>query len=139
MHVLAYGTVNPEGESDSHTGVLLRERDIDSLAASGALVGKPVKIEHCGDAVGTVLSAWKHGNRLDCVFRLDDTSIESMCAQGFVMSGRCPELSLGYTVTMQNSADGKISGGYKEVHEVSIVKKGDLVLDLCIYHNQLTH
>jgi hypothetical protein len=123
MHVLVHGTVSP-GEADSHTGVYLREKDIESLADSGALIGKPVKIEHCGDGVGTVLSAWKYGSRLDCVFRVDDSTVESMFAQGFVMSGRCPELSLGYSCVMTHSADGQLTGGYKEVHEVSIVKRG---------------
>ena len=87
MHVLVHGTVSP-GVADSHTGVYLRETDIESIASTGALIGKPVKIEHCGDGVGTVLSAWRHGDRLDCVFRLDDTTLESMFAQGFVMSGK---------------------------------------------------
>ena len=123
MGMLVHGTVSP-GEADSHTGVYLREKDIESIAATGALIGKPVKLEHCGDGVGTVLSAWRHENRLDCVFRLDGSTMESMFAQGFVMSGKCPELSLGYSATMQHSADGQLTGGYKEVHEVSIVKKG---------------
>jgi hypothetical protein len=124
MHVLVHGTVNPDGEPNSHTGVYLREQDLDSLVKTNALVGKPVKIEHRGDKVGEIVSAWKYGNRLDCVLRLEDTSIESMCAQGFVMSGRCPELSLGYSCVMQHSADGTLTGGGKEIHEVSIVRKG---------------
>lgn len=120
----AWGTVNPSGEPDSHRGVLLRERDIEDIAASGALIGKPVKIEHMGDNVGEVVSAWRHGNRLDCVLRIDRSNIEGVFAQSFVKSGLCGELSLGYNISMRHSADGGVEGGLKEVLEVSLVKKG---------------
>jgi hypothetical protein len=33
-------------------------------------------------------------------------------------------LSLSYSVTMQNSADGSITGGGKDMIEISIVKSG---------------
>jgi hypothetical protein len=63
MHVLVHGTVNPDGEPNSHTGVYLREQDLDSLVKTNALVGKPVKIEHRGDKVGEIVSAWRCVNR----------------------------------------------------------------------------
>jgi hypothetical protein len=124
MKMLAWGTVWPDGQSNEHTGVLLRERDIESIARTGALVGKEVKIEHTGDGVGEVISAWQHGNRLDVVFKLHNNSFESLCAQGFVQSKCCPELSLGYSVEMKCSADGQIIPGDKFVNEISIVKAG---------------
>jgi hypothetical protein len=123
MRMLVWGTISP-GESDSHTGVYLREKDIESLATSGALLNKPVKIEHQGPSIGRIVSAWRHGDNLDAVLQIDNNSIDAMFGQGFVKSGKCPELSLGYSVAMQYSADGMLSGGYKEVHEVSLVKKG---------------
>lgn len=122
--MLVYGTCNPEGESDSHAGVYLRKDDIQRLVRTGALVDLPVKIEHAGTPVGKVISAWEHANRLDCVFRLDDNSIDSIFAQEFVKKRKCSELSLSYNVTMQHSKDGTLSGGGKELIEVSIVRQG---------------
>jgi hypothetical protein len=122
--LLLWGTINPDGEQDAHEGVYLRKRDIDTICASESLIGKPVLIEHEGQVVGKVLSAWKHNDRLDCVLHVDDQSLEGMFAQNFVKSGRCGELSLSYNIMMQHSADGKLTGGEKEMMEVSLVKKG---------------
>jgi hypothetical protein len=122
--MLVYGTCNPEGESDTHTGVYLRKCDISKLVLSGSLLELPVKIEHTGRSVGKVVSAWQHDDRLDCVFRINDDSIDSIFAQEFVKNKKCPELSLSYNVTMQHSADGILSGGGKEMIEVSIVRHG---------------
>jgi len=122
--MLVYGTCNPEGENDAHTGVYLRKSDISKLVQSGSLLALPVKIEHTGVSVGRVISAWQHADRLDCVFRIDDDSIDSIFAQEFVKNKKCPELSLSYSVTMQHSADGILSGGGKEMIEVSIVQHG---------------
>jgi hypothetical protein len=122
--MLVYGTCNPAGESNAHTGVYLRNEDIERLVKTRALIDLPVKIEHVGTPVGRVISAWEHANRLDCVFRIDDKSIDSIFAQEFVKNRKCPELSLSYTVTMQHSKDGLLSGASKELIEVSIVRRG---------------
>jgi hypothetical protein len=122
--MLVFGTCNPAGENTAHTGVYLRKEDISSMVRSGALLQLPVKIEHMGSSVGKVISAWEHGGRLDCVFRIDDNSIDSIFAQEFVKSKKCPELSLSYSVTMQNSADGCLTGGGKDMIEISIVRSG---------------
>ncbi len=129
--MLCYGTCNPAGESDSHKGVYLRKADISSLVDTGALLQLPVKIEHMGQSVGHIVSAWQHNDRLDCVFKIDDNSIDSVCAQEFVKSRKCPELSLSYAVTMQNSTEG-LSGGNKDMIEVSIVRSG--ARDNCFIH-----
>jgi hypothetical protein len=121
--MLVFGTASP-AENNSHTGVYLRKDDISRLVRSGALLDLPVKIEHTSTSVGKVVSAWENGDRLDCVFRLNNDSIESIFAQEFVKSRRCPELSLSYAVTMQHSKDGVLSGADKEMIEVSIVKSG---------------
>ena len=119
-----YGTCNPAGENASHAGVYLRNSDISSLVTSGALLQLPVKVEHMGQSVGRIVSAWQHNDRLDCVFKLDYSSIDSIFAQEFVQSRKCPELSLSYAaVTMQNSADGCLTGGGKEGIEVSLVRQ----------------
>jgi len=122
--MLVYGTCNPAGENDAHTGVYLRKSDISRLVQSGALLELPVKIEHTGVSVGKVISAWEHADRLDCVFRIDDNSIDSIFAQEFVRNRKCQELSLSYNVTMQHSEEGVLSGGRKELIEVSIVRHG---------------
>lgn len=122
--MLVWGTINPDGENDAHTGVLLRERDIDDMSQTNALVGKPVKIEHEGPNVGRVVHAWKHDKRLDCILELDKDTAQSLFARSFVRGGHTRELSLGYTVTMRQSANGQILGGNKEVLEVSLVRKG---------------
>ena len=88
--MLVVGTASP-AESDSHTGVYLRNQEISRLVQSGALIDLPVKIEHTGTPVGKIVSAWQHEDRLDCVFRINDDSIESLFAQEFVKSKRCPE------------------------------------------------
>ena len=121
--MLVFGTASP-AENNSHTGLYLRKDDISRLVRSGALLDLPVKIEHTSTSVGKVVSAWENGDRLDCVFRLNNDSIESIFAQEFVKSRRCPELSLSYAVTMQHSKDGVLSGADKEMIEVSIVKSG---------------
>jgi hypothetical protein len=124
-NMLVWGTVNPDGEDNAHTGVLLRERDIADLSSTNALVGKPVKIEHRGGDVGRVLHAWQHGGRLDCILEIHRNTAESLFAQSFIQMGKTPELSLGYSVTMcQSAASGEIRGGKKDVLEVSLVKKG---------------
>jgi hypothetical protein len=129
--MLVFGTCNPAGESDSHKGVYLRKADISSLVDTGALLQLPVKIEHMGQSVGHIVSAWQHNDRLDCVFKIDDNSIDGVCAQEFVKSRKCPELSLSYAVTMQNSSEG-LSGGNKDMIEVSIVRSG--ARDNCFIH-----
>jgi hypothetical protein len=120
--MLIWGTVNPDGEDNNHTGVLLRQKDIDDIAAYNSLIGKPVKLEHKGGNIGIVKSAWKHNNRLDCVLEIDN-NVEGLFAQEFIQKGKCRELSLGYVIDMKHS-NGEITGGKKQVMEVSIVKKG---------------
>jgi len=120
--MLIWGTVNPDGEQNDHVGVYLRQKDIDDIARTNALVGKPVKIEHKGGDVGHIVSAWKHGNRLDCVMQINN-NVEGLFAQKFIEGGKCRELSLGYQIDMQNSA-GVMNGGTKHVVEVSLVKNG---------------
>ena len=121
--MLLLGTLNPQGESNAHAGVLLKERDIDSLVSSNALLNKPVLIEHQGPNVGFVVSAWKHEGRIDAILKINNDNIDSLFAQNFIESRRCPELSLGYTCHLTHSADG-LHADYKEVNEVSLVVKG---------------
>lgn len=121
--MLVFGTVNPVGENNNHKGLYLTENDIQDIISSRQLNDKPVLLEHKGDAVGKVVSAWQNDGRLDCIFEINST-VSGLFAQYFVQNGKTPELSLGYSVEVEHSADGQILGGNKRVVEVSIVKKG---------------
>lgn len=125
-----FGTVNPDGEGSDHTGVFLKETDIDDIISDKQLYSKPVLLEHKGEPVGKVVSAWKNNKRLDCVFEIND-SVAGLFAQHFVKNGKTTELSLGYTVDIEHSANG-VKGGTKRIVEVSIVKKG--ARDHCKIH-----
>ena len=118
-----YGTVNPVGENETHQGVYLTKNDIDHIVSTKQMYEKPVLLEHKGEPIGKVVSAWKTQDRLDCVFEIND-SVSGLFAQYFVQHGKTPELSLGYSVEVEHSADGGIKAGAKKVMEVSIVKKG---------------
>ncbi len=121
--MLLYGCCNPPGVPEEHRGVYLRQQDIQEIVSSGSLVKKPVHIEHCGKPVGEVISAWQNGERLDCILKINSDSIDGIFAQEFVRLKKCPELSMSYSVVMENSGSG-LSGGRKEMLEISIVKVG---------------
>lgn len=129
-----WGTVNPTGECDSHTGYLFTKADLRNCIADGNLIGKPVKIEHKGIDVGRVISAWQNNaGALDCILQIDENRFEGNCISKFVQDGTCRELSLGYIVSMQHSQNQQGSQARKkEITEISIVKKG--ARDSCFIH-----
>ena len=115
--------------------------------------GIPVKVEHRGIDVGQVVSAWVHQvisfifmeiifmkinfvskqGRMDVVMEINDTSsIEGALGKEFIKRGICPELSLGYHVTMSKSPAGFLRASNKKVVELSIVRKG--ARDGCFIH-----
>jgi hypothetical protein len=97
--MLVYGTCNPEGYGDSnYEGLYLTDTDIREMTPR--MSGIPVKIEHRGVDVGKVVTAWIHEGRMDVLMEIDDTHIEGAMGKEFVRRGICPELSLGYNVTM---------------------------------------
>jgi hypothetical protein len=61
---------------------------------------------------------------MDVLMELQDTHIEGALGKEFVMRGLCPELSLGYHVTMSKSPAGFLRASNKKVIEVSIVRQG---------------
>jgi hypothetical protein len=121
--MLVYGCCNPAGEEDSHRGVYLRKRDLSEIVSNNSLINLPVRVEHSREDVGHIVSAWKNGERLDCVLKINDNNIDGVFAQQFVQNGLCPELSLSYSVVMENSKDG-LKGEKKEFIEVSLVRRG---------------
>jgi hypothetical protein len=118
------------GKSQGRGGRLrwavLTGSEINDMVLDRTLVGIPVKIEHKGEEVGHIVSAWQHGGRLDLLLNIDEKSpsMATAVASHFVTGSVCKDLSLGYTVGVEQSADGNISTGKKVVSEVSIVKRG---------------
>ena len=133
-----WGTANPTGENETYDGLYLKKHEINNMVLDRDLVGLPVKIEHKGDQIGHVVSAWQHQGRLDMLLRINhETSLLSNIGRTFVKSGVCPELSLGYSVAMQHSKDMGLKAGTKTVAEVSIVKQG--ARNNCAIHNFFSH
>jgi len=129
-----WGTANPSGENETYDGLYLKKHEINNMVLDRDLVGLPVKIEHKGDQIGHVVSAWQHQGRLDMLLRINDQkSLFSTIGKTFVKSGVCSELSLGYSVAMQHSKETGLKTGIKTVGEVSIVKQG--ARDNCTIHS----
>jgi len=121
-----YGTANPVGEDSTYDGMLLTGYDINRMVLDRDLVGLPVLLEHSGDSVGKIVTAWQHQGQLDLLIQIDDRSpdLASALATSFVSGNVCKDLSLGYTVSVHQSAEGTLSTSTKKVSEVSLVKRG---------------
>lgn len=127
---LVWGTANPEGLKGSYSGVYLNTDDIASMVdqvkdanRSGNPI--PVKLEHLGVPMGRVVSAWENRGTLECVLEIDESVLEGSIGAEFLRTGVCKDLSLGYTVEMEQSKKtGKISSRRKKLNEVSVVVKG---------------
>jgi hypothetical protein len=124
---LLWGTANPEGMKN-YRGVYLSAEDIHDMITqvnSANNVGQPmpVHVEHKGVQVGRVVSAWEHEGKLECVLELNNSVLEGAIGSEFVKSGICRDLSLGYTVSLEQSECG-IKVGKKLLKEISVVKKG---------------
>lgn len=127
-NTLIWGTANPEGLQNSYRGVYLNNADIKSMIdqvneANRQGQAIPVKLEHTGVPLGKVLSAWDNQGKLDCVLEIDERVLEGSISAEFVRTGICKDLSLGYTVTMEQSKQGPQSR-MKRLNEISIVVKG---------------
>ena len=83
----------------------------------------PVHVEHKGVSVGRVISAWEHAGKLECVLELNDRVLEGAIGSEFVRTGICRDLSMGYTLSLEQS-DAGIKVGRKLLREISVVKKG---------------
>lgn len=126
---LVWGTANPEGLKGSYSGVYLNTHDISSMVeqvkdanVSGAPI--PVKLEHTGVSMGRVVSAWENKGALECVLEINEGVLEGSIGAEFVRTGICKDLSLGYTVEMEQSKNGRIQSRRKKLNEVSVVVKG---------------
>lgn len=124
---LVFATANPIGIVDHH-GLYLNPNDIRDMVTqieTARLQGSPipVKVEHVGLPIGTVVSGWEADGRLDCVLAIDNSKFEGSIGSELVRAGLCRDLSLGYTVALENSKSG-VRAKSKQLLEISIVKKG---------------
>jgi hypothetical protein len=128
--MLVWGTANPEGLKDSYRGVYLNAGDITSMVQQVDAAnrqggqGIPVKLEHTGVPLGRVVSAWENQGRLDCVLEINERVLEGSISAEFLRAGICKDLSLGYTVVMEQSKTGSMQSRAKRLNEISIVVKG---------------
>lgn len=127
---LVWGTANPEGLKGSYSGVYLNTDDITSMVEQVRDANRsgnpiPVKLEHAGVSMGRVVSAWDSKGTLECVLEIDESVLEGSIGAEFLRTGVCKDLSLGYTVEMEQSKQtGKIKSRRKKLNEVSVVVKG---------------
>ena len=124
---LVFATANPVGIADHH-GLYLNPTDIQSMVTqieTANMQGNPipVHVEHVGRQIGKVVSAWETNGRLDCVLAIDNTNFEGSIGTELVRSGLCKDLSLGYTVSLENSSTHGVRAKSKTLKEISIVKR----------------
>lgn len=84
--------ISSQGENSHYNGLYFTENELQSLVDSNALCGTPIKNEHVGNNIGTVVSGFlnKEG-QLQCVMELDD-SVEGSLTSGFVRDGIAADL-----------------------------------------------
>ena len=118
MTKLGIGVVHPEGENDDYDGLYYRKKELEGLAKE--LIGKPLRIEHLPEGVGTIRSAWV-GSKTPELYALFETNddFKGLLAKNLIEKGLCKDLSLGHQVLV----DQKRVVGKKAV-EVSICEQG---------------
>lgn len=127
---MVWGTANPEGLDDSYNGYFFRQADIKE--ALRTISGTPVKIEHKGVHVGSVVSGWENEGKMDLLLDINERVAEGAVISSLVSMGVCGELSLGYSVQMEASQVGEDIAKSKRISEVSLVRKG--ARDKCKIH-----
>jgi hypothetical protein len=122
--MLVMGVCNPAGEKHGYNGLYFTDSELRDLVCTGALRNVPVKAEHRGEQLGSVVSGFvDEAGRLNCVMRITDNTVEGTIAKGLVKDGIARELSLGYSVDVANS-ENKLVAHAKKVLEISLVRKG---------------
>ena len=122
--MLIMGVCNPAGEADTYNGLYMTAAELSEIVRDSKMHNLPVKTEHGGSDVGHVVTSFLDADgNLNCVMELGKTSLPACLAQGFVRDGLALDLSLGYTVDIQNT-DSKLQAKEKKLVEVSLVRKG---------------
>lgn len=125
-HMLLMGVCNPKGEDALYNGLRFTEPELANIVRSGALTGIPVKTEHTGGNIGTVISSFlDREGQLQCVMDIEDDTVEGAITGGFVKDRIAADLSMGYSVDVQHSnAKNRLMAGEKKLLEISIVRRG---------------
>jgi hypothetical protein len=122
--MLIMGVCNPKGEDDTYNGLYMTQTELREVVRDNKMRNVPVKTEHAGSEVGHVVTSFLDASgNLNCVMQLSTASIPGALAQGFVRDRLALDLSLGYTVDIQNT-DSKLQAKQKKIVEVSLVRKG---------------
>ena len=122
--MLLLGTCNPRGEQACYNGLYYTADELATMVSGGTLCGVPVKTEHAGASLGTVVSGFLDDTgALQCVMEVDESTVEGCIASGFVRDGVAADLSLGYSVDVRHTED-RLKAGEKKMLEISIVRKG---------------
>ena len=122
--MLIMGVCNPTGEEDTYNGLYMTATELREIVRDNKMRNVPVKTEHAGSEVGRVLTAFLDASgNLNCIMELSKSSLPACLAQGFVRDGLALDLSLGYTVDIQNT-DNSLHAMEKKIVEVSLVRKG---------------
>ena len=122
--MLLMGICNPTGEKDTYNGLYMTESELSRVVHDSKMRGIPVKTEHASSEVGRVLTSFLDANgNLNCIMELSKSSLPACLAQGFVRDGLALDLSLGYTVDIQNT-ENNLQAMQKKIVEVSLVRKG---------------
>jgi hypothetical protein len=122
--MLVVGICNPAGEHDGYNGLYLTEDELRRVVRQGLMHNLPVKTEHCGSAIGSVISSFIDADgQLNCVMHIANDSLPADLTRGFIRKGIAADLSLGYTVDIRNH-ENKLHAAEKKILEVSIVRKG---------------
>ena len=122
--MLVVGICNPAGEQAGYNGLYLTQDELRRVVQQDAMRNLPVKTEHCGSAVGSVISAFIDAQgQLNCVMHIEEDSLPAALTRDFIRRGIAADLSLGYTVDIRNH-DDKLHAAEKTILEVSIVRKG---------------
>jgi hypothetical protein len=61
---------------------------------------------------------------MDVLMEIEGKDLEGVMGKEFIQRGICPDLSLGYHVTMSKSPAGFLRATNKKVVELSIVRQG---------------
>jgi len=122
--MLVMGICNPTGEDDTYNGLYLTRNELKNVVSSQSMKNLPVKTEHAGSTVGTVVSSFLDDQgRLQCVMQIETESLSADLVRGFIRKGIAADLSLGYTVDIRNH-ENKLKAAEKKILEVSLVRKG---------------
>ena len=98
-----------EGMLETNPG----QQEIATLVREKTLLQTPIKTEHAGAAIGSVVSAHvTDAGKLQCVMELDEQHAAGAVVRGFIRDGLAPELSLGYVVDVTHSSN-RLQAGAK--------------------------